>query len=175
MSFAPSFFDQLSDRFQLAVYDTNQELRQRRLAKLLEEVEPMNIRLRELMQAREEAGKSHPPHTGTNTVADTPPTPQPATFAQATATIIAPAKPATQAATCAAKLSALAKDRIAFNKELSADVDAYAKRMTDVKTRKAAVFTKANAILDDEIAGLGSVDDSLTEFEGANSSSPLSG
>lgn len=51
-SFPPSFFDHLSDRLQLAVYDTNQELRTRRLTGLLREAE-MNIRLRDLMASRE--------------------------------------------------------------------------------------------------------------------------
>lgn len=50
LSFSPSFFDHLSDRLQLAVYDTKQELRQRRLTKLLRELESV-VKKRRLTEA----------------------------------------------------------------------------------------------------------------------------
>lgn len=160
--FPPSFYDQLEDRLNLAVFDTNQDWRRKQM--LFTKVPHKNDQGVDYIPV---------PDAG-STMAD--PT-SPATFATATASVLKPAAPpapATKAATCAARLSQLAKDRIAFNQELSADVDAYAKRMTDVKSKKVDVFKKAHAVLDDEIAGLGSVDDSLTEFEGANGA-PLAG
>jgi hypothetical protein len=44
-SFAPSFFEGLADRLSLATYDTNAELRERRLTKLLHEAEMVRRRL----------------------------------------------------------------------------------------------------------------------------------
>lgn len=140
---------------------------------LLESTEPMNIRLKELEQAREEAGKGHP-QVRNIAVTDTPPAP--GSFAEATAAVIKPAQSApaaTQIASGAKKLHDLTKARMAFNATLDASVAAYAKKLADADTRKAAVFTKANAAVDDEMAGFDSLDTALTEFEGANGA-PLS-
>lgn len=126
----------------------------------------MNQRLRDLESAREEAGQTQGDIAMTETTA---------TFADATATIIkSTASPATSVvASGAKKLNDLTKARLAFNQELNASVEAYAQKLADATARKAVVFTKAHAAVDDELAGFDSLDTALTEFEGANGS-PLS-
>jgi hypothetical protein len=105
------------------------------------------------------------------TMADeTPTTPMPpATFAEATATVIAPPKPATtQAKSTAALLSQLATRRVRLHDTIKTEIEIYAKRLADMETNAPAVFVKANTILDDEQSGFKDLEGSLEEFAGAN-------
>ena len=98
-----------------------------------------------------------------------PTVPPPATFADATATVIRPTKPAaTQAKSTAALLSQLAVRRSKLHDTIKGEVDAYGKRLADMETKAPDVFARANTILDDESAGFKDLEDSLQEFAGAN-------